>query len=110
MLASVLRESGQKVLAKTTGSAAAIILPDGLEREVKRRGRPSIMEQKRFIYLGAELGVDTAVAEIMSIHAENHFVEAQQLLKPHVVLVTNFRVDHTAAMGKTRDDVASDLV
>jgi poly-gamma-glutamate synthase PgsB/CapB len=107
MLASVLRESGRKVLAKTTGSEATIILPDGVEREVKRRGRPSIMEQKQFVRLAADQGVDAAVAEVMSIHAENHFVEVQQLLKPHMVLVTNFRADHTAAMGKTRDDVAS---
>ena len=107
MLASVLRESGRTVIAKTTGSKAVIILPDGLEKEVKRRGRPSIMEQKQFVHLGANLGADTVVAEIMSVHAENHFVEAQQLLKPHVVLATNFRVDHTAAMGNTREGVAS---
>ena len=36
-------------------------------------------------------------------------METRQLLKPDVVLVTNFRVDHTAAMGETRDAVASVL-
>ena len=106
MLASVLREDGRRVLAKTTGSEAAYILPDGSERKIHRRGRPSIMEQKRLIQMGAAMGVDTVVAEIMSIHPENHIVETHQLLQPHMVLVTNFRVDHTSAMGTTPDEMA----
>ncbi len=106
-LASVLRNSGRQVLAKTTGSQAARILPDGSEQEVPRRGHPSIIEQKHFVRLGANLGVDTVVVEIMSIHPENHLVETHRLIKPDLVLVTNFRVDHTAAMGKTRDEVVS---
>lgn len=109
MLAAVLRESGRRVLAKTTGSEAALILPDGSEREMRRRGRPSIIEQKHVIRLAAELGVDAAVIEIMSIHPENHLVETRQLLKPDLVLVTNFRVDHSAAMGETREAIASVL-
>lgn len=109
MLAAVLRDSGRRVLAKTTGSEAALILPDGAEREVRRRGPPSIIEQKRVIRRAAQLGVDAAVVEIMSLHPENHFVEAQRLLKPDFVVVTNFRVDHTAAVGDTREAVASTL-
>jgi len=109
MLASVLRESGRRVLAKTTGAEAALILPDGSEREIRRRGRPSIIEQKHVIRVGAELGVDAAVIEVMSIHPENHLVETRQLLKPDLVLATNFRVDHTAALGETREAVAAVL-
>ncbi|NIM52862.1 MAG: poly-gamma-glutamate synthase PgsB [Gemmatimonadales bacterium] len=107
MLASVLRESGRRVLAKTTGSEPALVLPDGSVKQVRRGAHPSIIEQKHLIHLGAELGVDAAVVEIMSIHPENHLVETHYLLKPHLVLVTNLRVDHTAAMGNTRDEVAS---
>jgi len=107
MLASVLREGGRQVLAKTTGSEAALILPDGSEQRVSRSGHPSIIEQKHFVHLGSSLGVDTAVVEIMSIHPENHFVETHRLIKPDLVLVTNFRIDHTAAMGETRDEVVS---
>jgi poly-gamma-glutamate synthase PgsB/CapB len=106
MLAAVLRQSGRRVLAKTTGSEAALILPDGSERKVHRRGRPSILEQKHFIHRAADLEVDVAVAEIMSVHAENHLVETHHLLAPHVVLLTNLRVDHTGAMGDTPAEVA----
>lgn len=107
MLASVLREGGLKVLVKTTGSQALLVLPDGSEEPVKRRGIPSILEQIRLLRRGARLGVDAVVAEIMSIHAENHLVESRRILQPNLVLVTNFRVDHTEAAGSTREEVAA---
>lgn len=109
LLASVLREDGRRVLAKTTGSEATLILPDGSIEEVRRRGQASILEQKALLHRGVGLGVRVVVAEIMSVHAENHVAETQQLLKPHVVLVTNFRVDHTEAAGDSRADVAAVL-
>lgn len=109
LLAAVLREDGRPVIARTTGSEAMLILPDGEEQPVRRRGRPSIMEQKRFVELGARHGVDVAVAEVMSIHAENHRVETERLIRPHVVLITNVRVDHTAAVGYTRESAADVL-
>ena len=107
LLASILREDGKKVLAKTTGSEAKCILPDGSECDVPRRGLPSILEQKYLLKKAAKLKVDCIVAEIMSVHPENHYVESQQLLKPNIVLITNFRLDHTDAMGKTKDEIAS---
>ncbi|NIN72575.1 MAG: poly-gamma-glutamate synthase PgsB, partial [Gemmatimonadetes bacterium] len=109
LLASVLRASGKRVLAKTTGSEPVLILPDGAERKIRRRGRPSIIEQKHVVRLAAQLGVDAAVVEVMSIHPENHLVEGQQLLKPDLVIATNFRVDHSAALGETRESVAAAL-
>jgi poly-gamma-glutamate synthase PgsB/CapB len=108
-LAAVLRESGRRVLAKTTGSEAALILPDGSEQQIRRRGLPSIIEQKDVVRLAAHLRVDAAVVEVMSIHPENHLVETHRILQPDLVLVTNFRVDHTAAVGETREAVAAAL-
>jgi len=109
LLAAALRESGRVVLAKTTGSEAAFVLPDGSERPIRRRGAPSILEQKRLLSLAARLGADTVVAEVMSVHPENHRVEARDLLRPHLVLATNFRVDHVEAQGRTPEDVAAVL-
>ncbi len=108
-LASVLGEDGRTVLAKTTGSEAAYLYPDGSIQEIHRLGAPSIIEQKRLLGRGAKLGVDVVLAEVMSLHPENHRVEVQQILQPHLVLVTNFRVDHTEAQGRTRGEVASVL-
>jgi len=109
LLAAVLGKDGRRVLAKTTGSEATYLFPDGSIQEIHRLGAPSIIEQKRLLQRGAKLGVDVVLAEVMSLHPENHRVEVQQILQPHLVLVTNFRVDHTEAQGRTRGEVASVL-
>jgi poly-gamma-glutamate synthase PgsB/CapB len=107
IIASILRENGMRVIAKTTGSQARIVLPDGGEVEVRRRGIPSIVEQKDLIRRAAQLKADCLVAEIMSIHPENHYVESRQIIQPHIVVITNFRSDHTEAMGKTPEEIAA---
>jgi poly-gamma-glutamate synthase PgsB/CapB len=107
MLASILREDGKNVIAKTTGSKASFILPDGEESDVPRRGLTSIIEQKGLIKKAANLNADCFVAEIMSIHPENHFIEAHRLLKPNIVVLTNVRCDHIETMGKTEEEIAS---
>ena len=109
MIASMLREDGRKVIAKTTGSQARFILPDAQEIAVARRGVTSIIEQKRLIKKAAKIKADCLVAEIMSIHSENHFVESQQILQPHIVVITNVRQDHTEAMGATKEEIAAVL-
>jgi len=107
MLASVLRKSEKNVLAKTTGSEAVYILPNGEEEPIRRRGVVSIIEQKKLLKKAAKLKVDMLIAEIMSIHPENHFVESHQLLKPNVVIFTNIRLDHVDAMGNTEEEIVS---
>ncbi len=106
LLASVLRESGRKVLAKTTGSQAQYVLPDGAICDVPRRGMVSILEQKSTLSKAASLGVDCLVVEIMSVHPANHLVESQKILKPDTVLLTNVRRDHTDAMGESEEEIA----
>ncbi len=109
ILASILTEHGKKVVAKTTGSQAMMLLPDGSRRELRRRGTPSILEQKQAIRQASRVGADCLIAEIMSIHPENHRVEAQRILMPNLVAVTNVRLDHTEAMGRSADEIASVL-
>jgi poly-gamma-glutamate synthase PgsB/CapB len=106
ILASVLRESGYKVAAKTTGSQAQFVLPDGSVQDVARRGMPTILEQKKALRRAAKLGADYLVVEIMSIRPENHTVESCQILKPDIVLFTNVRRDHVDAMGQTEQEIA----
>lgn len=108
-LAAVLSEDGRKVLTKTTGSEAAYLFPDGTVQEIHRLGAPSIIEQKHLLRRGAKMGVDVVLAEVMSVRPENHQVEIHGILRPHLVLVTNFRVDHMEAHGQTREEVASVL-
>ncbi len=106
MLAAVLREEGMKTLGKVTGSHACLLLPDGTEEEIKRRGLPTILEQKGVIRRAAALGVDALVCEIMSIHPENQLVESRKILKAHALVISNVREDHTDAMGASREEIA----
>jgi poly-gamma-glutamate synthase PgsB/CapB len=109
LLASVLRESGRVVLAKSTGSQAQYVLPDGSTETVKRRGMVSILEQKKTLRKAVELGADCLVAEIMSIQPQNHAVESRDILKPNIIVLTNIRRDHTEAMGANTTDIAKVL-
>ncbi len=106
LIAACLKEAGFSVLARTTGSKPVIIFPDGEEKEIHRRGSPSILEGKRLLKLGAELKVDSLVSELMSIHPECSFVESAQMYNPHILVITNVRLDHISQMGTTREDIA----
>jgi poly-gamma-glutamate synthase PgsB/CapB len=83
------------------------VLPDGEEVEVVRHGLPSVIEQKKVVKMAKDVSADCLVAEIMSVHPENHYVESRQIFKPHIVVVTNVRRDHADAMGKTEEEIAS---
>ncbi len=107
MLTAALRDRGFRVLGKTTGSEARLLLPEGGEGPIRRRGVPSILEQVGLLREGDRAGVDVVVAEIMSIHAENHRVESGQILRPHLVLCTNLLPDHPEAGGRSTEGVAS---
>jgi len=108
-IAASLRESGLSVLGKTTGSKAVIILPDGKEEEIPRKGLPTILEEKKVLGQGASLGVKALVTELMSIRPESSFVESQRILRPQILVITNARLDHREEMGRTKPEIALSL-
>ncbi len=101
MLASVLRESGFKVMAKTTGTEAMYILPDGSHEKIKRFGLVNILEQKALFKKVRRNNADCLVTELMSIQAENHRVESNKLVRAHYTVITNFRPDHVDVASRT---------
>jgi poly-gamma-glutamate synthase PgsB/CapB len=109
LIAGALRESGMNVLAKTTGSRAALIFPDGTEREVRRRGLPSVLEQKRIVRTAARLGARVLVMEMMSIREECLSAESRRLIRPDILVLTNVRLDHLDLMGRSREEIAACL-
>ncbi len=106
LLASVLQQTGKKVVAKTTGAKPCLLHSYGSEEILKRRGLPSILEQKKLIKIAHQEKADVVISEIMSIQAENHFMESQKILKPHMVALTNIRLDHTDALGEIKEDIS----
>jgi poly-gamma-glutamate synthase PgsB/CapB len=109
LIAASLREAGYRTLAKTTGSKPVLILPDGEEEEIRRRGMASILEQKKILRLASRLGVQALVIELMSIQGECLSVESGKMLKPGVLAITNVRLDHLDLMGTTLKETADAL-
>ncbi|MGB7296420.1 MAG: poly-gamma-glutamate synthase PgsB, partial [Candidatus Aminicenantales bacterium] len=87
LIAGALKEGGFPVLAKTTGSKPVLILPDGREEEIIRRGLPAILEQKKVLKTAAGVGSWALVTELMSIRPENLAVESRRLFRPHILIV-----------------------
>lgn len=109
LIAAGLRGGGLRVVAKTTGSAAAVIHTDGSETPLRRRGGPNIREQLQVIREAVWERCEALVIECMAIRpdlqrtCEHHIVQAS-----HGV-ITNVRPDHLEVMGPTLDDVAASL-
>ncbi|MDT8903028.1 poly-gamma-glutamate synthase PgsB [Anaeroselena agilis] len=99
LIAAGLRAGGQTVVAKTTGSAARVILPDGSERPMARRGPANIRELVPFIAEAADLGAGAVVVECMAVRPElQRFVE-EKLVKAHIGVITTVRPDHEEVTG-----------
>jgi poly-gamma-glutamate synthase PgsB/CapB len=106
LIAACLRESGVSVLAKTTGSLPSLLLPDGREQLIERQGNPTILEGKKVIKKASDLKVEALVTEMMSIRSECLRAESLQMFSPHILVMTNVRLDHLEQMGKTKEEIA----
>jgi poly-gamma-glutamate synthase PgsB/CapB len=109
LVAAALRADGRTVVAKTTGSRPVLIFPDGTESEIFRPGSPTILEQKAVLRAAVRSGASALVAEMMSIGSEALGAEAGKILRPHILIVTNARLDHRREMGRTREVIAATL-
>ncbi len=109
LIAAGLRESGLRVLAKTTGSQAVLIHPDGSESVIERPGPPSIREQVRVVERAASAGAGALVVEFMSIGRECLETESRRIVRPGSLALTNVRLDHLDAMGRSKADIARTL-
>lgn len=109
LIAAALRESGARVVAKTTGSRPVFSLPDGTEEEIPRPGGASIREQVRVLNRAAGAGADALVVELMSVGREYLFAESRGILRPGILALTNVRLDHLDEMGRRKEDIARTL-
>ena len=109
LIAAGLRAGPGRTLAKTTGTMARIIYPDGHERDVFRVGRANIIEQTRIIRRAVEARADHLVIECMAVMPELQPFSELRLVRSTVGVITNCRADHLDVMGPTVDDVARTL-
>lgn len=101
LVAAILREAGIRTWAKTTGTQAAWILPDGSEQEYRKRRPVNIREQIPFIKKAKTDGAEAVVVECMALHPENQRMMAEELVRPTIGVITNARVDHVMEIGAT---------
>jgi len=99
LIAAGLRAGGLRVVAKTTGSAARLILEDGSELPILRPGRPTIGEQRRLLRWAASRGVDAIVVECMAVRPEYQQASEDYLVRATIGVITNVRPDHTEVVG-----------
>ena len=109
LIAGGLRAGGRRTFAKTTGTMARMIRPDGREVDVYRVGSPNIIEQTRIVQRALEAGADTLVIECMAVSPELQPVAELRLVQSTVGVITNVRADHLDVMGPTVDDAAEVL-
>lgn len=109
LVAAALRAHGVPTLARVTGTAARIVLPDGTERPVRRLGPANIREELRFLLLARRLGVRAVVVECMAIRPDLQHVVEREMVLSTVGVITNVRTDHTEVMGKGLPEIAASL-
>jgi poly-gamma-glutamate synthase PgsB/CapB len=106
LIAAGLRAGGVRTVAKTTGSAARYIHPDGAEEPVSRPGPPNIREQLGIVRRARGEGAKALVLECMAIRPDLQWLCEHRIVKATVGVITNARPDHLDVMGPTVDDVA----
>ena len=109
LIAGVLREAGIQTLAKTTGSAAMVILPNGEEIPIQRRSSATIMELFNIAKKYLEQDTEAIVFETMALYPANQTASQELLVKGNINVITNVREDHQDVMGESLEEIADTL-
>ncbi len=109
LIASALREAGIVTCAKTTGTLARFILPDGRELPIFRPAGANIIEQKRIVKTAVAHGAQALIVECMALQPELQSLCERDLLRATHGVITNARPDHLDVMGPSDEDVARAL-
>ncbi len=109
LVAGALREAGMVTIAKTTGSAACVILDDGTEVPVRRPFGARLTEQKALAKLAAARKAQALVVECMAVRPESQLAMRDHFVRPTMTVMTNARVDHIEEMGPDLADTVAAL-
>lgn len=109
LIAAGLRQAGVTTAAKTTGTLARMILPDGREVPVFRPAGANITEQIRIVHAAKQFGAEALVLECMALQPALHWVTESKLVRATHGVITNARADHLDVMGPSETHVAQAL-
>lgn len=106
LIAAGLRAAGHRVCAKTSGSSAAIVDPEGREFPIYRLSEPNVIEQVRVLDRLAKTDPDIVVIECMALQPHLQSLTELKMVRATHGVITNARADHLDVMGPREDDVA----
>ena len=110
LIAGMLREADMVTVAKSTGSFAAVITPNGEDHPIIRSGSPTILEQINVVRDWVTPFVDAIVIECMAINPRYQKVSEERIIKSTIGVITNVREDHQDVMGETLPEIARSLM
>ena len=107
-ITAILKEAGYRVVGKTTGTSARMIVWNQEDEiPIKRRPvGPNIGEQVSVLRKSAQMGADALVCECMAVNPEYQEVYQHQIVQANIVVITNVVEDHLDEMGPTTDQIA----
>ncbi len=109
LIASGLRAGGRRVVAKTTGTLARVILPNERELAVYRPQGANVREQIRIVRFAAVHRADILVVECMALQPILQWLSERAFVRATHGVITNARPDHLDVMGPRGEDVAKAL-
>ena len=109
LIAAGVRNSGMKILAKTTGTVPRIINENGIDINLHRLRSASIGEQIKLMRYFSKESPDVMVLECMAVNPQYQWISEHRIVRSTLSVITNVRKDHIDEMGKTNKDIASSL-
>lgn len=109
LIAAGLQGKGLRVFCKTTGTVPMTIGTDGIARPLVRRGSANIKEQIGILHQAARENAQVLVIECMAVDPALQAVAQHRMVQGDVGVITNVRLDHTAEMGETLEEICDSL-
>jgi len=108
-IAAIFREAGYHAFGKTTGSAARILLPNGRDGDVGRKGFANVNEQVKILAGFSRQRAEVAVIECMAINPVYARWLEIRVMDSQIGVITNVRYDHAEYMGESLEEIAHSL-
>lgn len=108
LIAAALREGKVPTIAKTTGTAARILVNHRKDMVVVRK-EADIAEQKRIIDMHKDDGYEAVVFECMAINPIYQKYLEDKVMRSTIGVITNIREDHMDMLGETLPEIARSL-
>lgn len=109
LIGAGLRAGGIPTITKVTGTYPRMILEDGSEVRIHRRGDANIIEQLAVVRYAAGRKARAIVLECMALEPQYQWITEHQMIHATTGVITNVRLDHIDIMGYTLSYIARAL-